>query len=360
MKILIVCQKQFGYHIDTFQYCRYLSQNHSVQYLCWDTNHPRQNLDGVGVIYLQRRGNIVLRNLRFIAAVIDFLRANPVDVCFMKYFSGCMLVKLFCSRTQFIFDIRTGIVADNIIIRETCDGVMRLESLFFPHVTVISQSLSKKLHLQNKAKILPLGSVSINNTIKSFDTLNLIYVGTLSKRNIEKTVIGFADFLKTTPQPENCSYTIIGSGYKGEEDQLRALTAKYGIESHVRVAGYIPFTKLVSYFARANIGVSFIPITPYFDVQPPTKTFDYLLSGMAVIGTATTENKLYINNSNGVLIDDSAESFKDGLHCIQGRMNEFSSETIRKNARQFHWQHIVHDLEEYLFKITRKGHGQNA
>ncbi|MCM2285986.1 MAG: glycosyltransferase [Desulfobacula sp.] len=237
---------------------------------------------------------------------------------------------------------------------------MRLESIFFRHVTVISRSLARKLRIENKAKILPLGSLPITEQVKQFDSLDLIYVGTLSKRNIEKTVTGFANFLKTVPQPEKYSYTIIGSGYKGEEDHLRSLAAEYGIESQVRVTGYIPFTELDGYFAKANIGVSFIPITPYFDAQPPTKTFDYLLSGMAVIGTATTENKLYINDSNGVLIDDSAESFKNGLHRIQGRINEFSSETIRKNAQKYHWQHIVHGLEKYLLKITRKGHEQNA
>lgn len=360
MKILIVCQKQFGHHIDSFQYCRYLSQNHSVQYLCWDTNQTKQVLDGVRVIYLKRKGNIVFRNLWFIAALISFLNANPVNVCFIKYFNGCFLIKLFCPRIRFVFDIRSGFVSENKLLRLLYDGTMRLESIFFRHVTVITRSLARKLRLESKAKILPLGSLSITEQVKSFDSLNLIYVGTLSKRNIEKTITGFANFLKTTRQPENCSYTIIGSGYKGEEDQLRALAAKYGIESQVKVTGYLPFTELEGYFVKANIGVSFIPITPYFDVQPPTKTFDYLLSGMAVIGTATTENKLYINDSNGVLIDDTAESFKDGIHYIQGKTSEFSSERIRKNARQFHWQHIVHDLEKYLFKITRKDHGQNA
>jgi nucleoside-diphosphate-sugar epimerase len=70
------------------------------------------------------------------------------------------------------------------------------------------------------------------------------------------------------------------------------------------------------YFDIHNIGVSYIPMLKCFDNQPPTKTFEYLLSGMPVIATATNANKDIINDVNGVLINDNSEEVYNGLTAI--------------------------------------------
>ena len=352
LKILILCQNQFGFHVDTYFYCRYLRKKHELTYLCWDYNRPRQALEKVAVQYISRKGNIVARNMRYLSAAVRFLRNNRVDICFIKYFRGCSMLRLFFPRVQFVFDIRSGSISGKKLSRLIYDSGMRFEAIFFKHITVISQSLDRKLRLEKKTTILPLGSVSICNDTKLFKTIDLIYVGTLSNRNIDKTIIGFSGFIDCIPSSLQCTYTIIGSGYHKEEEQLRALVKAHGLEKQVKIVGHVPFPELPVYFAKANIGISFVPITPYYNVQPPTKTFDYLLSGMAVIGTATSENKLVIDNSNGVLIDDTSKAFQEGLIRVLSRKNNFSSETIRKNAEKYHWQNIIHLFDQYLLELS--------
>jgi len=352
LKILILCQNQFGTHIDTYFYCRYLRKKYQVTYIGWDYELPRQSLEQVTIKYISRDGNIAARNIRYFRAVIEFLRSNPVDICFIKYFRGCSVLRLFFRKIQFVFDIRSGAVADNPPRRFLYDYAMWIESLFFNNVTIISQSLAKRLRLSNKATLLPLGSVTICDHPKTFETLDLIYAGTFTNRNLEKTIIGFAGFISNKPTSLQSSYTIIGSGHQGEEEILRSLIKEYRLEQHVNIVGHVPFSELGKYFQKANIGISFVPKTSYFDKQPVTKTFDYFLSGMVVIGTSTYEHKLVIDESNGILIEDTSSAFKDGLTLLYEKRKQFCSQTIMQNSEVYHWKNIVHKFDKYLFKLT--------
>jgi len=95
--------------------------------------------------------------------------------------------------------------------------------------------------------------------------------------------------------------------------------------------------------SKHNVGVSYVPITPYFDVQPPTKTFEYLLAGMPVIATRTKENEKVINEYNGVLIDDTPEDFRNGLALLYERIsaNKFTSSRIIESSESYTWERIV-------------------
>lgn len=348
LDILILCQTQLGYHLDTYFYCKYLSKTHTVHYVCWDYCKEKQDIEGVNTLYVTRNGNILIRNLRYIITSINFLKSNKISICFIKYFRGCSILRVLFPKVKFVFDIRTGSVSNKYIHRFFYDSMMKFESKFFQNITIVSDSLAKKLSLRRKAKILPLGSISFNKNTKSLKSLDLIYVGTLHNRQIEKSVEGFRKFLNARGTSDNCMYTIIGSGPKNEVEYLQSLVEEYDLSKSVKILGQIPFLDLHKYFHKANIGVSFIPMTPFFDVQPATKTYDYMLSGLVVIATKTYENTLVINESNGVLIDDSAEAFCKGLNQILARKDSYCTEKIRENAKIYHWDSVTKDLENYL------------
>ena len=54
-------------------------------------------------------------------------------------------------------------------------------------------------------------------------------------------------------------------------------------------------------------------MTKFYDIQTPTKTFEYIISGLFCIATNTTANKNLINKDNGILCDDNATSFSNAL-----------------------------------------------
>jgi glycosyltransferase involved in cell wall biosynthesis len=80
-----------------------------------------------------------------------------------------------------------------------------------------------------------------------------------------------------------------------------------------------------------------------------TKVFEYLLAGMPVIATRTTENQAVITPERGILIDDSAVSFAEGLRVIAGRLGSYDGPGIAGRSMQYSWAAIVRDnLEPVL------------
>jgi glycosyltransferase involved in cell wall biosynthesis len=197
-----------------------------------------------------------------------------------------------------------------------------------------------------KYHVLPLGSDGISKINKKFDVLKLIYVGTLDGRDIIKTIEGFSIYLKKYKPTENILYTLIGDGK--DIKKLQGYVRNNELEKYINIIGWVPFNKLKPLMDSHNIGVSFVPCTKYFDCQPVTKTFDYLLSGMPVIATNTSENKKVINSLNGILIMDNAKSFSEGIHKITENMDKYDSTIIRNNSKKYNWKYIINDLKVYI------------
>ncbi len=348
-KLLILNTKQFGYHIDTYYYCKYLKDNFEITYLCWDYGYKRTDVDGVKVKYIERKGGKITRYLRFqCAAMMEIV--NGYDICFIKYYFGCALFRMLFPSQITVFDVRTGHTWDNQLKRVLMDMALKLESLCFNNITVISEGLVSKFHFpKHKVHILPLGADVISVRDKSFEDIRLLYVGTLKCRNIHDTVNGFEMFYSDFGDSVTMSYTIVGCGVNGEDQELARLIAEKDLEDVVKLEGFVPHDELVPYFESQNIGVSYIPITPYFDCQPPTKTYEYILSGMPVIATKTTENAKVVCDGNGVLVSDTKNGFYEGMKAIYENRLEFRSTEIRSTCLEHTWQSIVkYNLKIYL------------
>jgi glycosyltransferase involved in cell wall biosynthesis len=351
-KLIFVNQEQFGYHIDTYQYCKYLKDIFTIVYICWDYNLPKIEMEGLKVTYVSRKGNILIRSLRFVGQALSQMNDKQL-VVFIKYFKGISLaVRLLRPGIPFVLDIRTGSVHKNTLIRRFRDVLMKFETRFFRNITIISKSLAEKLGIVEKAHILPLGADYISLSNKTFNRLDLLYVGTLFNRNIEVTIYGFKQFYETFQNQIFMTYTIIGDGPKKEAHALRNLVSQYGLSHVVKVTGRIPFTDLDPYFNACNIGVSYVPLTDYYDCQPMTKTYEYLLSGMPVIATSTQENMLVINPLKGILVGDTAENFFSGLKTIVKKRRLFDSTEIRNDVIQYNWKNVVqNNFKVYLENI---------
>lgn len=350
--IIIINQAQFGYNNATYYYCKYLNDAFAIVYICWDYGRPKIEMDGVRVIYVSRKGNMAVRTLRFLHTALGQTNDNQAIV-FIKYFKGVSLALwLLRPRQRFVLDIRTGAVHKSPMVRRFHDARLKFETRFFRHVTVISQSLAEKLGLGRKAHILPLGADVISPSNKTFDSLHLLYVGTLFNRNMDVTIHGFKLFYDAFKDQVPVSYTIIGDGWNNQAQDLRELVSQYGLSDVVNVTGRIPHTELEPYFDACNIGVSYVPLTDYYDCQPVTKTFEYLLSGMPVLATDTSENRLVIQPENGVLVEDTAEDFYVGLKAVLEKRHLFDSAQIRREAMRYTWEDIVQkNLRPHIRKI---------
>jgi len=355
-KLLIINRAQFGYHIDSYKYCQYLKNKFDITYICLDSGQDKIEESGINIIYVPHVNSFIKRGIGFIKASREHIKNTNYDMVFIVYFLMSSLIKIGFHQNKFILDIRTGSVNINNNKRLLEDNILKIESLFFKNITIISECLRHKLNLNiNKSHILPLGSDPISNNLKEFDEMNLIYVGTLNGREIEKTVFGLADFLKQEKENniyQKITYDIIGFGTEENENILKSAISITNLNDIVTFHGRKKHDELNIYFDKANIGISYIPITEHYQCQPPTKTFEYINSGLFCIATATNIHKELILKDNGIICLDNAKSFADTLSKFRKIRKTISSSDISNTLKNYYWKIIIKEnLQKYLEKI---------
>ncbi|MCL5282110.1 MAG: glycosyltransferase [Planctomycetes bacterium] len=346
-RLLILNRAQFGYHWPMYCYCKWARTDFQITYQGFDTGQPKLDADGVEVHYVPRSRSLVRRYLRFLGSCLAECGRN-YDTILVRYFPGCSLLRLWHPRRRFVLDIRTGSIAANPWQRWWQDSLLRLESLGFRHITILSASLARKLGLV-RAHLLPLGADPVEMPPKDFSALHLLYVGTFQGRRLEDTVTGFHRFYREMRHRVTMTYDLVGDGPRGERDRLQTWVKDHGLEGVVSLPGFVHHRELLHYYEKCNVGVSYVPRNRIYDCQPPTKTFEYLLAGLPVIATNTSENAAVVTEQNGLLIEDTPAAFYEALKKLVSIRDVYSSERIRTEALKYSWEVIVRsNLVPYL------------
>lgn len=340
-KLLIVSRQQFGYLVDIYKWCEYLSNAYQIEVITFEGKEKIElDSSNVKVRYVSYKGNKILRGIRYVLVVLwhmAFFKGNII----VEYFSGCDIFKKLLPWKKMILDIRTlsvkkdekDRIAENNKISQACQ--------IYDFTTIISEGTRDYISLEKeRTAIIPLGSDIISNSEKNFETIKLLYIGTLSGRDIDKTINGLSIFIKTHPEAL-IHYDIIGDGYNNELNTLTELVRKLNITNNVTFHGFMPHTQIKQFLDTCNVGVSFIPITEYYNHQPPTKTYEYILSGLYTIATDTFCNRDIINNKNGILIEDNEEDFANAIDYIYNNIKFLNSSIIRETLSESTWENIV-------------------
>ena len=349
-KILFIQYGQFGYLSDYYYYCKYLSNDYKITFLCIDEGFKRQNLNHVQVKYASLRGNKIRKYYQWLKFIAKEIYNKNYDLIFTHCFKLCFVVRVFGGNRKIILDIRTGSVKQNRIINFFNNQRIRFESFFFKNITILSKGLIKHLGLKPKnCHWLPLGAEQIPNSDCGYDAINLLYVGTLKQRNIHHTIEGFAKFYEQYGSEALCCYNIVGFGSEADEKLLNDRIHDLDLNGIVKFHGRRTHGELVDFFRNSNVGVSYVPITHYFDFQPPTKTFEYILSGMVCIATSTYENTNLISEANGILCLDNSISFYEALKEYYFKRHHYNHSSVINSLEDYTWNKIVNtNLKPYL------------
>lgn len=335
--LLIIDKTQFGYLTDAYYWCKYLRDEYEIHFLCFDDGRKKISMNGVFVHYISYKGSKVIRGIRYIISA----------VCYILFFRGTILVeyfehsdilrKVFPNR-KMLLDIRTLSISPDKETRLKWDNALFKTCAIYDKITAISEGVKNKIAIAN-ISVLPLGAETISNVKKSYSKMRLLYVGTFSGRQIDKTILGVSIFHKLHPDID-FTYDIVGFGYNGEDEQLKNLVKELNLCDYINFYGKVPNTELKPFLDRNNIGVSFVPITDYYNYQPPTKTFEYVLSGLFTIATATIANKELINANNGILIKDTSEDFARAMEEIHLGII-IDDDKVRRSLEFYSWKNIV-------------------
>lgn len=338
-KLLIISKEQFGYHTDIYKWCEHLRDEYDIKVITFE-GKPKIELPGVKNCYVSNKGHRTIRGLRYVLTCLWHLLFFK-GIVFVCYFKECGILKRCFPWKKMILDIRTLDVTNDSAVRAKQDAILKKCTDSYDFVTIISEGLRRKISLpEEKSAILPLGADIASTTDKSFEKLRLLYVGTLFNRDVHKTIEGLAIAMENNPGMD-IHYDIVGDGVGNELQELQGLVAKKGLEKHVTLHGYIQHKELKPFLDECNIGVSFVPMTEYYEHQPATKSFEYILSGLYTIATSTYCNKDIITDENGVLIEDTPESFAKAICEIYENRNLIKAGKIRETLKPYLWENIV-------------------
>jgi glycosyltransferase involved in cell wall biosynthesis len=346
--------EQFGYHTDTLEYCRHLRDSYTITYLCLDTRLPRRKLRGVDVLYCHRRpfGKVEVGLLLEASEAISKLRP---DVVFLRRTKFSFLLRLRHPRTPTVFDIRSGSVETNAFRREYENFLLRFNSWFFRHITVISDGLARRLRLPRRARVLPLAADRQPQlTTASRDELRLVCIGTFKNRRIERTVDALGRFLAAADAGIPVRYSIVGFGTDAERNSIWKAVVDHNLEKCVEVLDRLGHESVPAFLAEHNVGVAFTPQVPWFEHQPSTKIYEYLHSGLLCIATDNAANRELISENNGVLVGDTADAFAKGLDLVLELLPRWSPQTVADGVQENTWERVViDDLAPLLETVQR-------
>lgn len=348
-KLLLICKDKFGGLVDSLKWCEYLRDEYRITYVGYSEGHKvSEPMPGVHDVSMYSRMPRALRGSLYLAYCIIrcLFHRGPIIVVF---FPKCDVIKRALPWRKMNLDIRTLAVSHDKDRRDAFNSKLLKACRSFDTVTAISQGVADQLGIKD-AKILPLGADVISSAKRDYTSaIHLLYVGTFVNRDLHKTLQGLAIFVKNNPDVK-VTYTMIGDGKNGEHEQLKELASQLGLENIVTFAGRQPYDKLPEYFDSANVGVSFVPITDFYQDQPPTKTYEYIMSGLYCLATNTKSNAAIVNSDNGCLIDDSPEAFAKALEEYTLKAPSIDQQQIMASLPGCSWREIVNQKLKPIIK----------
>lgn len=354
MKLIIV-KLLIGYPRFNFDLSTELAKHMEIVWLNgWlqfdDYNHEDFSSEKHQVFQLGNSGRIrnkwggVLDEIGFMLRVVKYLKRNTADLVIIHSHRLAFLYPILYRRPKYVLQIYTLSVSGNRFRRALGDFWEKI--INFPYKTFLvgSEDSIKMFGLtRRRCYVSGLSLKPISTLAKNFESLNLLYIGTLHNRRIYDTLEGLHKFIATYKGRKKISYDIIGSGKPEDIQDIIDWIEKYDLQELVKYHGFLPDNEVAEFFDNCNIGVAYVPITDYYSNVLVTKLYEYLLSGMAAIATATNENKKIIGPVNGVLVEDTPAGFAAGIGEIVSRLDSYASPLIYETVKSFATQNYVRD-----------------
>lgn len=344
-KIAFVCLGDFNDLTDTKNLVIELSRDYEVSFFGYNSSINTCCKDELNhsfdIKHFHFKVNSLYSKIKFMIWLRGALNEFGPRTVYLSYFPMCSIFSFLYSN-NIILDIRSSIISEKKIARNIKNLVLKIESMFFKRISIISEGLAKFLSIElNKCIIVPLGADQNSEIFFKKEFNNFLYVGTFNFRRLTIFLKGFDDFIKSQSHNYPPKLHFVGTGMEHEVRSLKKLTIDLNLQEYVDFRGEVRGKELIKEFEWATFGISYIPMTSYFDCQPPTKTFEYLACGIPVMATSTLENKKIINSENGILCDDDASSVCSALTQLVVSKKYFNSDAIRSTVSMNTWKNIA-------------------
>ncbi|WP_422123848.1 glycosyltransferase [Planococcus sp. X10-3] len=368
-KIIIAPKSQYGYITDYLQMVKRLAaKGLAVDVICFDEGLPKIDApENVEILYVARTRYKLVNYSRHISAIAKRVLAERTAVKWVVIsanieLSGILpgLLKLFTPNVRWILDIRTCAVFQGAMKRKVYDWLVTASAVFFDRTTIISPLVAERLGIK-KFDVLPLGSdcyIDLGSKVFCRQRIEFLYVGKFDDRRVGDLVRAFDAISNQQNGEDEMVFHIVGFADREEEAQiLRAEIDKADHKEQIIWHGKKSHAQIKELFETASIGFSYIPKTEFFDVQPPTKTYEYIRNGMVCIATNTRANAEIITAANGVLVNDDVPALVAGIELALARLDMYESSVIAQTVEKNEWQYIMGDFHRLLEQIEAREDG---
>lgn len=321
----------------------------------------------------------VLFNFFSLFKLSYYLRTSPFNLIY-SYKSAVLLPLLLKAARGgiWVYDLRTHPISQSPRHWKTLDfGAIpiwlsdklkrKLNLLAFRHsdlVITVSKELRARLLEEfkvspNKLQVIPLG-VDLN-LFKPHHLsprcppgpLNLAYVSSISLQRGYQTCIHAARMLKQDGIPFSMEF--VGSGPQRELEWLKRMTTQEGVEQEISWRGFMRHEDLPGYLSRFHVGLSPLPDLEAYRVSSPTKVFEYMAMGLAVVASDIKAHREFLVDGESALLfrPEDPSDLARVLRRLYERpdLRKRLGTAARNESRRHGWEAILAKLDAEIERL---------
>jgi len=378
MKSLSVCFISFNFFpgqglTELFEYSRKLKNLGHQAYVIAAGRKAERSVELVDGVFVRRipvqtawrepKRSFERLRFTFLATMTlcEIVRSNRIDIVHVLSYPFCLVARIamaLCENVKWVYDLRSGPieVRDKPSLKYgLVRAILKLESRLFDATFVIDDNVRNRVLGDNsKAFLVPLGTdlqffkpATRNRRGLSRHGIHerdliVVYSGSLNAaRKLSNLILAFR---RACTEVRNLRLVVLGEG--DDLNHLKSLSQRLSISDRVFFLGYVDYREVPRFLSAADIAVSYVPIFPAFDLQPPLKTIEYLACSLAVIATSTTGNRRFVAHEwNGLLTEDDPKSLSESIIRLSrdAALRESLSQRARGSVKNYDWKTIIEE-----------------
>lgn len=193
----------------------------------------------------------------------------------------------------------------------------------------------------------------LENTANDISPVRLIYVGTVSEQRGRDVMLDAMAIL--AKEHVDAHLTIIGADEKQLrfcEDRIQMLDIKDFVTVIERISG----AQVPAYLLQADAGICLWEKSPWYEFNPPTKLFEYLVAGLPVLASNIRTHTRYIQDwNNGLIFEYDKDSLAKSIASLCQYSNRIPHLKLNAKAtgQQYSWSKLEPIFLQSLSSIHR-------
>ena len=197
------------------------------------------------------------------------------------------------------------------------------------------------------------GVALLKGSVKTNDPVQLIYVGSVQKDRGRDVML---EAIAAVNQHEKIAHlTIVGASHEQYQychTALIKLRITNSVTIHGKVAGYM----IPGFMQQADAGLCLWQDLAWYQFNPPTKLFEYLVAGLPVLASNIRTHTQYIEDGfNGIIFEYDSANLARAIQTIWQRREELLQMKTRTSQASsvYLWKNIELNFLKAVEKVAR-------